>query len=197
MSEHLIDGEKPSKKKERFEFMQQIWLRPTPHDLDIVDAGDHVNIVACTADVVGWWISKLRTMYPQDIMGEKGHCFTLNPETGVTLKIGKEDGSVKVKGKRHQEWLRENFDTLFGLAEEVQQVGQTEMARQCDYFLNLSDSHMVSLWSTSSVSSLARKVRKPFKLSKLHRSQNVSPICVTLGMSDAFVTYVRVRHKNP
>lgn len=146
MSTNTIDSTKSLKtrKKERLDTIQQYWSRPTPHELDIIDGGDHLKVTSCSNEVVGWWLGTLKAVYPQDhISGGDGKELKMHPEAGVTLKLNKDDGTLKIKGKRHLKWFKENFDSMIETGAK-NDGGKSEMSRTCDRYLGLDDNHCVS-----------------------------------------------------
>lgn len=145
MSTNSIDGNRSlkSKKRERSETIQQYWSRPIPHELDIVDGGDHLKVTSCTNEVVGWWLGTLRAVYPQDQISGEGSNLVMHPEAGVTLKLNKEDGTLKIKGKQHLKWFKDNFDNMIKTGAK-NDGGKSEMSKICDKYLVLDDHHCVS-----------------------------------------------------
>ena len=134
-----------SSKKERCETLQQYWTKPTPHEMDIVDGGDHLKVTSCSTEVVSWWLGTLKAVYPQDHLSGEGNIIKMHPEAGVTLKLNREDGTLKIKGKRHLKWFKDNFDNMLETGAK-NEGGKSEMALACDAFLNLNDGHCVSIF---------------------------------------------------
>lgn len=126
------------RRQERQFVLEQYWANPTPHELDVEDRGDHLSVSSCNADVAGWWIGTLRAAYPQDHYSGEGHSLKMHPAMGVTLKLNKNDGTLKIKGKKHLQWFKENFDKV------LESGGKgfaaiAEMGKVIDRYLKLDD----------------------------------------------------------
>ena len=132
-----------AKKRERQCVLDNYWARPSPFELDVVDKGDHLSVSSCSADVAGWWIGTLRAAYPQDHYSGDGSSLKMHPAMGVTLKLNKNDGTLKIKGKKHLQWFKENFETV------VDSGGKgfaaiAEMGKVVDRYMKLDDGVSVS-----------------------------------------------------
>ena len=132
-----------AKKKERQYVLDEYWARPSPFELDVVDKGDHLSVSSCSADVAGWWIGTLRAAFPQDHYSGDGHSLKMHPAMGVTLKLNKNDGTLKIKGKKHLQWFKENFaQVLKSGGKGFDAIG--EMGKVLDKYLKLDDDITVS-----------------------------------------------------
>ena len=99
-------------RKERKRILAEYWSRPTTHELDVVDRGDHIEVSSACPDVAAWWLGTLRAAYPQDHLSGHGDVLKMHPAMGVTLKLNKVDGSLKIKGRKQMQWFEDNFNRL-------------------------------------------------------------------------------------
>ena len=67
----------------------------------------------------------LKAAYPQDHYSDSGENLKMHPAMGVTLKLNRNDGTLKIKGKKHMDWFKENFE----------QVSARTNAKAFDHFL--------------------------------------------------------------
>ena len=132
------------RKHDRQDAVHPFWVRPTPHEMDVLDGGDHFKVTSCDSDVVGWWLGTLRAAYPQDHISGDGSVLKMHPEAGVTLQLNKDDGTLKIKGKKHFKWFKENFDALLSAGGDVEKEGASEMSKVCDRYLRIDDAFTVS-----------------------------------------------------
>lgn len=133
-----------SRKKERQKAIEKYWTRDTPNELDVIDKGDHLKVSSCNTDAAAWWLGTLRAVYPQDHYSGAGESIKMHPELGVTLKLNRCDGTLRIKGKKHLEWFRENFEQILE-AGGKEQAAQSEMARCIDDVLRLDDGYSVRM----------------------------------------------------
>ena len=148
MSSDTLDSDKSSiptkdKKKDRSDAIHPFWTKTTPHEMDVTDAGDYVKVTSCDGNVVGWWLGTLRAVYPQDHISGDGDVLKMHPEAGVTLKLNKGDGTLKIKGKKHLKWFKENFDQILGAGGGSEDEGVSEMAKLCNKYLRIDDDNTV------------------------------------------------------
>ena len=54
----------------------------------------------------------LKAAYPQDHYSDSGENLKMHPAMGVTLKLNRNDGTLKIKGKKHMDWFKENFEQV-------------------------------------------------------------------------------------
>ena len=135
-----------NRKKEREEVITNIWSKgSTPDDLEFIDKGDHLKIATSCDDgekMTAWWMGTLRALYPQDQCSGTGSNLKMRPYPGVTLQINKGDGTLRIKGKRHWEWFKENFQQV--LETGGQELAHTaELNKTIDHELHLNDGHTV------------------------------------------------------
>ncbi len=70
-------------------------------------------MVSCgSPDVAAWWMGALRAAYPLDHYSDKGDNLKMHPAMGVTLKLNRNDGTLKIKGKKHLQWFKDNFEQV-------------------------------------------------------------------------------------
>ena len=129
--------------EERKKVVQPFWMRATPHDMDVLDGGDHFKVTSCDGEVVGWWIGALKAAYPQDQLSTNGDVIKLHPEAGVTLKLSRGDGTLKIKGRHHLKWFKENFAQMLE-TEQQSRGAASELSLLCDRYLRLDDDFSVS-----------------------------------------------------
>ena len=145
---------------ERKSAVQPFWTRTTPHDMDVLDCGDHFKVTSCDKEVVGWWISTLRAAYPQDQLSTQGdRVIKMHPQAGVTLKLNRADGTLKVKGPLHLKWFKENFAQMLERDSQLQRGSPSEMAQLCDRYLRIDDHFTVSSFTPSTKSFLVALTR--------------------------------------
>ena len=137
-----------SKRHEREAILAEYWSRPSPYELDVVDKGDHLKVTSCSPDVASWWMGTLRATYPQDHYSGGGSTLKMHPAMGVTLKLNKKDGTLKIKGKKHLQWFKENFDQV------LESGGKgfaaiAEMGKVVDRYLKLDDGFTVRIFFIS------------------------------------------------
>lgn len=132
------------KKSERKSVLAEYWTRPTSTatELDIIDKGNHLEVKSCTADVTAWWLGTLRAMYPQDHYSGDGEKLKMHPAMGVTLKLNKSDGTLTIKGKKHFQWFKENFEQVVESGNK-EFVAIAEMSKVVDRYLHINDRYTV------------------------------------------------------
>ena len=101
-----------------------------PFSFSFCFPGDHLKITSTSNSVTAWWLGTLRASYPQDQLGGTGNSIKMHPAAGVTLKLNREDGTLRIKGKHHWEWFKQNF-------EQVLERGSNEMAGIAELTLEL------------------------------------------------------------
>ncbi len=138
---------RPKKKAERRSVLAEYWSRPssTAAELDIVDRGDRVEVKSCSADVAAWWLGTLRAMYPQDHYSGSGENLKMHPAMGVTLKLNRNDGTLTIKGKKHFQWFKENFEQVLESGNKEFNV-LSEMGKVIDKYLQIDDGFTVGLY---------------------------------------------------
>lgn len=100
-------------KKERLQTLAQIWATPTPFDIDFFDKGNEIVVVTSyKGDVTSWWLGVFKVLYPDQVYREKGEITKIKPTDGVTLKVNKKTGIMKVAGKNHWTWMVNNFSDV-------------------------------------------------------------------------------------
>ena len=71
------------------------------------------QVVSCgSRDLAAWWMGALKAAYPQDHYSDSGENLKMHPAMGVTLKLNRNDGTLKIKGKKHMDWFKENFEQV-------------------------------------------------------------------------------------
>lgn len=99
-------------KKQRLELLANVWNTPTPFDVDFFDKGNEVVIVSTYRDIVNWWLHIFGTLYANETYREKADVIKISPASGVTLKLNKRSGTMKVSGKHHLTWLTDEFPNV-------------------------------------------------------------------------------------
>lgn len=100
-------------KKERLQTLAQIWATPTPFDIDFFDKRNEIVVVTSyKGDVTSWWLGVFKVLYPDQVYREKGEITKIKPTDGVTLKVNKKTGIMKVAGKNHWTWMVNNFSDV-------------------------------------------------------------------------------------
>lgn len=132
-----------TKKKERSKVIQSFRSKSTPQDLDVLDRGDHLKVTSCTRETAAWWLGTLRAVYPQDHYSGKGDSIKMHPEVGVTLKLNKSDGTLTIKGRKHMQWFRENFESVIE-AGSKEFSADSEFTKTIDTYLKLNDGYTLS-----------------------------------------------------
>ena len=99
-------------KKDRRKVLAQIWGTPTSRDIDLIDEGKEVVVASSSRGIVAWWLEIFQTVYPNIKYLEKGDIIKLKPTMGVTIKLNKTTGLMRVTGKNHWPWFVENFARL-------------------------------------------------------------------------------------
>ena len=132
-----------TKRKERSKVIQSFRSKSTPQDLDVLDRGDHLKVTSCTRETAAWWLGTLRAVYPQDHYSGKGDNIKMHPEVGVTLKLNKSDGTLTIKGRKHMQWFRENFESVVE-AGSKEFSADAEFTKTIDSYLKLNDGYTVS-----------------------------------------------------
>ncbi len=70
-------------------------------------------MVSCgSRDLAAWWMGALKAAYPQDHYSDSGDNLKMHPAMGVTLKLNRNDGTLKIKGKKHMDWFKDNFEQV-------------------------------------------------------------------------------------
>ena len=118
--------------------------KSTPQDLDVLDRGDHLKVTSCTRETAAWWLGTLRAVYPQDHYSGTGDNIKMHPEVGVTLKLNKSDGTLTIKGRKHMQWFRENFESVVA-AGSKEFSANAEFTKTVDSYLKLNDGYAVSI----------------------------------------------------
>ena len=73
----------------------------------------HFQVVSCgSRDLAAWWMGALKAAYPQDHYSDSGENLKMHPAMGVTLKLNRNDGTLKIKGKKHMDWFKDNFEQV-------------------------------------------------------------------------------------
>ena len=125
-------------RRERKRVLTDYWSHPNSHELDVVDRGDHLEVSSSCADVAGWWLGTLRAVYPQDHLSGSGDFLKMHPAMGVTLKLNKIDGTLKIKGRKHLQWFEENFARIMlYTGQPYDAIGK--LAAKLDEFLKIED----------------------------------------------------------
>lgn len=66
----------------------------------------------------------------------------MRPSAGVTLKLNKSDGTLKIKGKNHLLWFKENFEHILDSGGKEFEALK-ELAKLVDDELKLNDGNTV------------------------------------------------------
>ncbi len=134
------------RKKDREKAIRKFWMDQPGQDIDVitdvVDRGSHIKVTSCTSDVTAWWLGTLRTVYPQDHCSGKGDRIKMHPEVGVTLQLSKDDGTLRIKGKKHLQWFKDNFEHLLANGDK-ELAAATELGKVIDLQLKLNDGYTV------------------------------------------------------
>lgn len=99
-------------KKERRRVLAEIWGTPTARDIDFFDEGNEIVVTSSHREIAAWWIDIFQVVYPDVTCSEKRDIIKLKPVHGVSLKLNKANGILKVTGKNHWNWFIENFNSL-------------------------------------------------------------------------------------
>ena len=99
-------------KKQRLELLANVWNTPTPFDVDFFDKGSEVVIVSTYRDIVNWWLNIFGMLYANETYREKADVIKIAPASGVSLKLNKRSGTMKVSGKHHLTWLTDEFPNV-------------------------------------------------------------------------------------
>ncbi|XP_014777344.1 uncharacterized protein LOC106874202 [Octopus bimaculoides] len=117
-----------SSKKERRTILASIWSQPTVHELDFFDKGKYLVVTSTYKDIIKWWMNVLKVFYPQETYREKGDLIKLKPVSGVTLRLNKTSGVMRIEGKNHWVWFVDNFANIL----EQGNVDAESLAEQSD-----------------------------------------------------------------
>ncbi|XP_046561152.1 uncharacterized protein LOC124270165 [Haliotis rubra] len=99
-------------KKERRRVLAEIWGTPTARDVDFFDEGNEIVVTSSHREIAAWWIDIFQVVYPDVTCSEKRDIIKLKPVYGVSLKLNKANGILRVTGKNHWNWFIENFNSL-------------------------------------------------------------------------------------
>lgn len=132
-----------SSRKERRSTLASIWSRPTVHELDFFDKGKYLVVTSTYKDIVRWWMTVLKVFYPQDSYREKGDLIKMKPCPGVTLRLNKTSGILKIEGKNHWTWFVDNFAHILEQgnsdAESLAEHSDTSVTRYLHLDKNLDE----------------------------------------------------------
>lgn len=104
-------------KKDRQRVLAEIWATPTPVDIDFFDKGDEIVVTTAKRDnVVGWWLDIFTALYPNQTYREKNELVKIKPAPGVTIKLSRKTGLMKISGKNHWGWMVANFTDVLETA---------------------------------------------------------------------------------
>lgn len=97
--------------------LAEIWATPTPIDIDFFDKGDEIVVTTARRDnVVGWWLDIFTALYPNQTYREKNELVKIKPAPGVTVKLSRKTGLMKISGKNHWGWMVANFTEVLETA---------------------------------------------------------------------------------
>lgn len=115
-------------KKDRQKILSQIWATPTPVDVDFFDKGNEIVVTtAFKGDKTEWWLQVFKGIFPEQTYREKADITKIKIQPGVTVKINKRSGIMKVYGKNHWIWFIDNFaDILEQANADMQELADTE-----------------------------------------------------------------------
>jgi hypothetical protein len=100
-------------KKDRQKILSQIWATPTPVDVDFFDKGNEIVVTTSyKGDKTIWWLRVFKGIFPDQTYREKADITKLKLAPGVTIKINKRSGIMKVYGKHHWMWFIDNFQDI-------------------------------------------------------------------------------------
>lgn len=127
--------------------MAKIWATPTPFDVDFFDKGNEIVVTTnYRGDVTGWWIDIFKALYPEHTYRAKADIIKLKPSPGVSVKINKRTGIMKVSGKNHWPWMLDNFSEVLeqGNAdmqtlEEAQSISDNSVTRYLQLDKNVEE----------------------------------------------------------
>lgn len=104
-------------KKDRQRVLAEIWATPTPIDIDFFDKGDEIVVTTARRDnVVGWWLDIFTALYPNQTYREKNELVKIKPAPGVTVKLSRKTGLMKISGKNHWGWMVAHFTDVLETA---------------------------------------------------------------------------------
>ncbi|GAB1598248.1 uncharacterized protein LOC115213803 [Argonauta hians] len=132
-----------SSKKERRAILSSIWSQPTVHELDFFDKGKYLVVTSTYKDIIKWWMNVLKVFYPQETYREKGEIIKLKPVSGVTLRLNKTSGVMRIEGKNHWVWFVDNFANILEQgnadAESLTEQSDTSVTRYLHLDKNLDE----------------------------------------------------------
>lgn len=99
-------------KKDRRQVLAQIWGTPTSREIDFIDEGKEIVVASSSKGIIAWWLEIFQTVYPNIKYLEKGEIIKLKPIVGVSIKLNKTKGLMRVTGKNHWPWFVDNFARL-------------------------------------------------------------------------------------
>jgi len=130
-------------KIERRSIIAEHWTRPVSSELDVVDKGKCLEVHSSSQVVATWWLGTLKAMYPQDNYKENGDFYKLHPESGVSLKLNRLDGTLTIKGKKHLQWFKDHFNHMLAAGTtDINQIKET--TGLIDTYLRIDDGIQVS-----------------------------------------------------
>lgn len=145
-------------KKERQKWLAKIWATPTPFDVDFFDKGSEIVVTTnYRGDVTGWWIDIFKALYPEHTYRTKADIIKLKPSPGVSVKINKRTGIMKVSGKNHWPWMLDNFAEVLDQGnadmqtlEEAQSISDNSVTRYLQLDKNVEEvrQHLILILSS-------------------------------------------------
>lgn len=79
----------------------------------------------------------------QDHLSGDNQIVKMHPEAGVTLQLNRDDGTLRIKGRKHLQWFERNFRTIVeGGSKEL--TAMAGMSKVLDRYLRIDDCYTVS-----------------------------------------------------